>query len=153
MLKEDILQHSAVMAGIEGPKILWESLKGKKVKTSDGEELGEIKEITQNYIRVERGTFSKEKNWIPKYVADAYDGKVLWLLVTKDDFTKSYVHGEEPPTQQYFRDLETFKASPYGKKVVYLPDFDQNIRLTEERTAAATASPREDNYKNIRELD
>jgi hypothetical protein len=141
------------MAGTEGPKILWESLKGKKVKTSDGEELGEIKELTQNYILVERGTFSKEKNWIPKYVADAYDGKVLWLLVTKDDFTKSYVHGEEPPTQQYIRDFETFKASPYGKKVVYLPDFEQNIRLTEERTAAATATSGEDDYKNIRELD
>ena len=140
------------MAGIEGPKILWESLKGKKVKTTDGEELGEIKEITQNHFLVERGTFNKEKNWIPKYVADAYDGKVLWLLVTKDDFIKSYVHGEEPPAQQYMRDFETFKASPSGKKVVYLPDFEQNIRLTEERTAA-TANSGENDYKNIRELD
>lgn len=141
------------MAGIEGPKILWESLKGKKVKTSDGEELGEIKEIAQNYILVERGTFSKEKNWFPKYVADAYDGKVLWLLVTKEDFTKSYVHGEEPPAQQYIRDFETFKASPFGKKLVHLADFEQNIRLTEERTAAAGAASGEDDYKNIREVD
>ena len=152
MLKADILQRFNIMAGIEGPKILWDSLKGKKVKTSDGQELGEIKEIAQNYIYVEKGTFSKEKVWIPKYIADAYDGKVLWLLVTKDDFTKSYVYGEEPPAQQYARDFETFKASPYGKKAVYLPDFEQNIRLTEERTEAAAASG-QDNYKNIRNVE
>ena len=62
-----------------GPTTLWKTLKGKNVKTNDGKDLGEIKEISDNYIRVEKGTFRKESFWIPKYVADAFDGKTLWL--------------------------------------------------------------------------
>src|SRR5918911_1391558 len=119
------------MAGSEGPKILWESLKGKKVKSSDGQEFGEIKEITQNYIRVDKGTINKDRIWIPKYIADAYDGKVLWLLVNGEDVMKSYVYGEEPPVQQYNQDFESFKATPDGQRTVYLPDFGQNIRIKE----------------------
>jgi hypothetical protein len=128
----------------EGPTILWDQLKGKKVKTNDGQEVGEIKEVSQNYLRLEKGVVNKDKFWIPKYVADAYDGKVLWLLVSSEDVTKGYMCGNEPQVQEYTRDFETFKASPFGQKAVYLPDFNQNIRMTEERT---------NEYKNIRELD
>lgn len=128
----------------EGPTILWDQLKGKKVKTNDGQEVGEIKEVSQNYLRLEKGVVNKDKFWIPKYVADAYDGKVLWLLVSSEDVTKGYMYGNEPQVQEYTRDFETFRASPYGQKAVYLPDFNQNIRMTEERT---------NEYKNIRELD
>jgi hypothetical protein len=128
----------------EGPRILWDQLKGKKVRTNDGQEVGEIKEVSQNYLRLEKGMVNKDKFWIPKYVADAYDGKVLWLLVSSEDVTKGYMYGNEPQVQEYTRDFETFKASPFGQKAVYLPDFNQNIRMTEERT---------NEYKNIRELD
>ena len=137
------------MAGSEGPRMLWENLKGKKVKTSDGKELGEIKEISQNYLRVDKGIINKDRAWIPKYVADAYDGKVLWLLVTSEELMKSHIYGEEQPIQEYSRDFEAFKTTPYGQKAMYLPDFDQNIRMTEERTTSASA----EDYKNIRDLD
>jgi hypothetical protein len=69
---------------------LWEQLKGKKVKTNDGHDVGEIKEITQNSIRLEKGIVNKDKPWIPKYLADAYDGKVLWLVISNDDLAKGY---------------------------------------------------------------
>ena len=42
-----------------GPSVLWNVLKGKKVKTNDGKELGEINEFSQNYVRVEKGTLKK----------------------------------------------------------------------------------------------
>jgi sporulation protein YlmC with PRC-barrel domain len=41
--------HRFTIASNEGPRILWEQLKGKKVKTNDGHGVGEIKEIAQNY--------------------------------------------------------------------------------------------------------
>lgn len=137
------------MASSEGPSILWEQLKGKKVRTNDGQDLGEIKDISQNYVRVEKGVVNKDKTWIPKYVADAYDGRVLWLLVSSEDVMKAYAYGEEPAVQQYTRDFQTFRETPYGQKTVYLPDFEQNVRTTEETSAAATG----ENYKNIRDPD
>lgn len=38
----------------EGPAILWEQLKGKKVRTNDGRELGEIKDVDENYVRLRK---------------------------------------------------------------------------------------------------
>ena len=119
----------------EGPKILWEQLEGKKVKTSGGQDLGEIKEVTPEYMRLEKGIVGKDKFWIPKYVADAYDGKALWLLVSSDDVAKGYSYTTQPAREQHVREFETFRST-YGKKAAYLPDFEQNIRVTEEGAGA-----------------
>ena len=102
------------MASREGPTILWTMLKGKKVKSNDGKDVGEIKEVSQNFLRLEKGTVKKDKFWIPKYVADAYDGKVLWLLVTKDDLLN--YNRLEPSDEQYELDLKVFRTTPYRKK-------------------------------------
>ena len=95
----------------EGPTIMWNMLKGKKVKTNNGKDVGEIKEISQNFLRIEKGTISKDKFWIPKYVADAYDGKTLWLLVGEEQLLQRYLYGEEPPAEQHTKDYEAFKTS------------------------------------------
>lgn len=128
----------------EGPKILWQELKGKKVKTNDGQDLGQIKEVVPNYIRLEKGVVNKDRYWVPKYVADAFDGKVLWLLVSSDDIARGYAYTTQPEKEQYAREFETFRTTPYGQGATYLPDFDQNIRMTEERAT---------DYRNIRDLD
>jgi len=123
-----------------GPTTLWKTLKGKNVKTNDGEDLGEVKEVSENYLHIEKGTIHKEKFWIPKYVADAFDGKTLWLLMGEEELRGKYQYGKEPPSgDQYTKDFETFKGTPYGQNANYAADFNENIRLVE-------------NYKNIRDL-
>jgi hypothetical protein len=134
------------MVSSEGPSILWEQLMGKSVRTSDGEDLGEIKKVSKSYILLEKGVISKDKIWIPKYIADAYDGKVLWLLVSREDVRKGYVYGEEPAVQQYTRDFEKFRSTPLGQKGAYSPDFEQNIRTIEGKNVTS-----EESYKNIRD--
>jgi hypothetical protein len=133
------------MAG-KGPAILWEQLKGKKVKTNDGQDLGEIKEVAQGYIRFEKGVVSKDRYWVPKYVADAYDGNVLWLLVSSDDVARGYSYTTRPAEEQYAREFETFKTMPYGQKAAYLPDIDENIHMTGERMTS-----RSKEYRNFRD--
>jgi hypothetical protein len=123
-----------------GPTTLWKALKGRDVKTNDGKDLGEIKDIADNYIHVQKGTIHKESFWIPKYIADAFDGKTLWLLIDEEELREKYQYGKEPPQgDQYEKDFESFKGTSYGQKGSYGTDFDQNIRVVE-------------NYKNIRDL-
>jgi hypothetical protein len=129
-----------------GPSVTWDVLKGKKVKTKDGKELGEIKEFSQNYIRVEKGTLRKDSYWVPKYVADAYDGNTLWLLISEEEVLERFKYGEKegefkegPSTEQYTRDLETFRGSPTGKDREYRAYLEKSIRVVE-------------NYENIRDF-
>ena len=129
-----------------GPSVLWDVLKGKKVKTNDGKEMGEIKEFSQNYVKVEKGTIRKDSVWIPKYVGDAYDGHTLWLLLSEQEVLERFKYGEKegefkeaPSPEQYTNDFETFRGSPAGKDREYRSDLDESIRLVE-------------NYKNIRDF-
>jgi hypothetical protein len=140
----------------EGPTVLWNMLKGKKAKTNDGKDVGEIKEISQNFLRIEKGTISKDKFWIPKYVADAYDGKTLWLLVSEEHLLQRYLYGEEPPAEQYTKDFETFKTSPHGQKAPSRTDYDKSVRVIDERPTSGTITQQEDTetgYKSVRDLE
>ena len=128
-----------------GPTVLWDVLKGKKVKTSDGKELGEIKEFSQNYVRVEKGTVRKDSVWIPKYVGDAFDGHTLWLLISEEEVLDRFKDGEKEgefkettSNEQYTKEFETFRTSPAGKNREYRSDLDESIRMVE-------------NYENIRD--
>ena len=123
-----------------GPTILWSMLKDKKVITNDGKDIGEIKDISDNYIRLEKGSIKKDKFWIPKYTADAYDGKHLWLLINEEEVHSKYEYGDESPTgEEYKKGLESFKSASSGQKGEYNSDFEERIRIIE-------------NYKNIRDL-
>jgi hypothetical protein len=140
----------------EGPTVLWNMLKGKKVKTNDGNDVGEIEDVSQNFIRIEKGTFSKDKYWIPKYLADAYDGKRLWLLVSEEHLLQRYLYGEEPPAEQYTKDYETFKTGPDGQKAPSRTDYDQTVRVIDERPTSGTIpepEKTETGYKNVRDID
>jgi len=113
-----------------GPTTLWKTVKGKDVRTNDGADLGEIKDISNNYIRVEKGTIHKESFWIPKYIADAFDGKTLWLLMDEGELRGRYQYGTEPPsTDQYTKDFEKFKETPYGQKGNYDAEFNTKIMM------------------------
>ena len=115
-------------------------LKGKKVITNDGKDIGEIKDISDNYIRLEKGSIKKDKFWIPKYTADAYDGKHLWLLINEEEVHSKHVYGDESPRgEEYTKGLESFKSSSSGQKGEYSSGFEERIRIIE-------------NYKNIRDL-
>ncbi|MEP6575716.1 MAG: hypothetical protein ABJB85_04740 [Nitrososphaerota archaeon] len=137
---------------IAGPTVLWGELKGKKVKSNDGKDLGDIDKLSQNYIKLEKGTIKKEKFWIPKYLADAFDGKVLWLLMSEEETRAKYQYGEEEPTaQQYETDFGSFKSSPYGQDRTW---DNEKVNVTSERTVGLPTKPADsdEDYKNIREL-
>jgi hypothetical protein len=136
---------------IEGPTVLWGELKGKKVKSNDGKDLGDIDKISQNYIKLEKGTIKKEHFWVPKYLADAFDGKVLWFLTGEEETRAKFQYGEEPPVEQYEKDFGSFKTSSYGQNRTWDAE---KVNVTPERTVGIPAKPgdSDENYKNVRDL-
>jgi hypothetical protein len=123
-----------------GPTRTWKTINGKKVKSKDGKDIGEIKKISENHLLLEHGRVHKHRFWIPKYVTDAFDGKILWLMLSEEEVRGRYQYGIEPPTQEnYANEFEHFRKTQYGQKISYASDFNENIRVVE-------------NYSNIRDL-
>jgi hypothetical protein len=121
---------------IEGPTVLWSELKDKKVKSNDDKKLGRIKRISDNHFKIEKGLVSKKTFWIPKNIADAYDGKYIWLSSNEEQIHDKFFYGEEPPESDQ-------TGSPINK-----------IRLVNERMAGVSTEPADssERYKNIRDL-
>ena len=121
---------------IAGPTVLWSELKDKKVKSNDDKKLGRIKRISDNHFKIEKGLVMKKSFWIPKNIADAYDGKYIWLSSNEEQIHDKFFYGEEPPESDQ-------TGSPINK-----------IRLVNERMAGVSTEPADssERYKNIRDL-
>ena len=131
---------------ISGPSILWDEMKDKTVKSVDGEKMGKIEKISQNHIMIEEGLIKKKKFWIPKFLADVYDGKFLWLDIKKEELRQRYYYDQEPAESQYDLDRSEFNTK-YGKNKS--ASSNEKIRLkegVEEKTKSKKG------YKNIRDL-
>jgi hypothetical protein len=130
----------------QGPTVLWGELKGKKVKSNDGENLGQISKISQNYIRLEKGSVKKDKYWVPKYYADSYDGKILWLSEGEEEVRSKFRYGKEPSPDQFQQDADSFKASHDKSQ-------DWDVKSVEV-TKGVPSKPKETRtgYKNVRDL-
>ena len=120
---------------IVGPTVLWSELKNTKVKSNDGKKLGKIKKISQNHFRIEKGSVGKKSFWIPKNLADAYDGEYLWLTNNEEEIRGKFFYGEEPSVDEQIVSSE-------------------GIKVVKERMAGIPTQPSDqsDRYKNVRDL-
>ena len=120
---------------IAGPTVLWSELKNTKVKSNDGKKLGKIKKISQNHFRIEKGSVGKKSFWVPKNLADAYDGEYLWLSNNEEEIRGKFFYGEEPSVDEQIVSSE-------------------GIKVVKERVAGIPTQPSDqsDGYKNVRDL-
>jgi hypothetical protein len=120
---------------ITGPTVLWTDLNDVKVKSNDGKKLGKIKKISQNHFRVEKGSIGKKSFWVPKNLADAYDGDYLWLTNNEEEIHDKFLYGEEPSVDDKITPIE-------------------RIKMVNERMKGIPTDKRDssEQYKNMRDL-
>jgi len=121
---------------IAGPTVLWSEIKDKKVKSNDGKTLGRIEKISQNHFKIEKGRIRKNSFWVLKKLADAYDGKYVWLSSDEAQIHDKFFYGEEPPESDQ-------TGSPVNR-----------IRFVDKRMAGIpTPVDSSEEYKNIRDVE
>jgi uncharacterized protein (TIGR02271 family) len=76
----------------------WNDVIKKEARGSGEEDLGEVQEVGQNYVLVQRGMINKEKFYIPRDMAESYDGDVLRFCISEED-AKSRFLRDSPPTE------------------------------------------------------
>jgi hypothetical protein len=84
-------------------QLSWDKMIGKKVKSSDKKDLGDIESVATDYVEVKEGIVSKKRYYIPKYYIQGFDGDHLYTSLTKDEI-KDRFERESPPSSS---DLQT----------------------------------------------
>jgi hypothetical protein len=73
------------MASSTSSSIDWSDITKKEARGSNDEDLGEVQEVGQNYVLVQRGMVNKKKFYIPRDLAESYDGTVLRFRISEED--------------------------------------------------------------------
>ena len=118
----------------------WNDVTKKVARGSNDEDLGEVQEVGPNYVLVQKGMINKEKFYIPKDMADSYDGTVLHFRISKEDAKSKYMTDSPPPatsTQE-----RTTPSMPRQRQE--RTEEETTVPLTEEKLGVSkTASSRE----------
>jgi uncharacterized protein (TIGR02271 family) len=118
----------------------WNDVTKKEARGSDDEDLGEVQEVGPNYVLVQKGMINKEKFYIPKDMADSYDGTVLHFRISKEDAKSKYMTDSPPPATS--TQDRTTPSMP--KQRQERTEQETTVPLTEERLGVSkTASSRE----------
>ncbi len=80
-----------------GSDIDWNDVIKKEVRGSNDEDLGEVQEIVNVCVLVQRGIINKEKFYIPQNHAESYDGSILRFRISKEEMN-TYAEGSSPPS-------------------------------------------------------
>jgi hypothetical protein len=118
--------------------ISWDKAIGKKVKSSDDQDLGKLQSITKEYIQTKEGTIGKNYYYIPKYYIQGYDGDTIWVSLTKVE-VKSRFEGEKDPPASTFETPEYLERRTTITK--QYPDFETNIPAYAGGGRSATTAP------------
>jgi uncharacterized protein (TIGR02271 family) len=86
-----------------GKTIEWNDVIKKEARGSNDDDLGEVQEVGQTYVVTQKGTIKKEKLYIPKYLAEGYDGDVLRFKLTEAEAKNKFVRDTPPSVQEYSR--------------------------------------------------
>ena len=75
----------------------WADVIKKEARSIKDEDLGEVQEIDESYVFIQRGTISKDKFFIPIDMIDRYDGNMLRFKISEEEMKTKYFHGSLPP--------------------------------------------------------
>lgn len=78
------------MAGEQG-SINWNEVIKKEARGKNDEDLGEVQEIGDTYVLVQKGLINKEMFYIPQDEVESYDGDVLRFKLSEDDIRSKYL--------------------------------------------------------------
>ena len=78
-------------------------LSRKEARGLNNYDLGEVQEVGQTYVVTQKGTIKKEKFYIPKYLAEGYDGEVLRFRVSEEDAINNFARDLPPSADEYYK--------------------------------------------------
>ena len=76
----------------------WSNVIKKEARGSNDEDLGEVQEVGDNYVLVQRGMINKDKFYIPKDQVESYDGSVLRFRISEEDAKNRFLGDSLPPS-------------------------------------------------------
>jgi uncharacterized protein (TIGR02271 family) len=104
----------------------WNDTIKKEARGSNDEDLGEVQEVTDGYVLVQKGMINKKKFYIPQDQVESYDGSVLRFTISEDEIKNKYMSDVPPPPSSF--------TKPTSSRIQRSEDNDKDFKQGEEDT-------------------
>lgn len=106
-------------------KINWDNVLKKEVIGTDGLDLGEVAEVGNNFVIIQKGLLNKKRYIIPISTVENFDGDILRVKVDENDLLEY-----EEPIDPQFKDYSTFKSSDMSGEIeTKIPVIGENLEI------------------------
>ena len=68
----------------------WDEALDKTAKSINNKEIGKIKDISQDYIHIQKGLVEKDHYLVPKYFVEGYEDDDIILSLTEDEIKDKF---------------------------------------------------------------
>lgn len=93
-----------VEEGSYSSHIDWNDVIKKEARGINDEDLGEVKEVGDTYVLVQKGVINKEKYYVPQNEVESYDGNILRFKLSEEEIKSKYLGDSPPLTRNTERD-------------------------------------------------
>ena len=105
----------------------WNDTIKKEAEGINGEDFGEVQEVSNGSVLVQRGIINKEKFLIPQELVESYDGDIVRFRISEDDMLSKYREGDSVAASESVETETTQDIVQSEEKI------EETIPLTEER--------------------
>ena len=107
--------------------INWNDTIKKEAEGINGEDFGEVQEVSNGSVLVQRGIINKERFLIPQELSESYDGDIVRFRISEDELFSKYREGDSVAAANTM-ETETTQDSVHNEEKT-----EETIPLTEER--------------------
>jgi uncharacterized protein (TIGR02271 family) len=139
------------------PNIDWNDVIKKEAKGLKDIDLGEVHEVTNGYVLVQKGLIHKEKFYIPQDQVESYNGHVLRFKISADEINR-YAGDSHPASieDQYESTIEIDSGggSAGGLEIeeTEVPLTDEKLEVSKETQQSQTTITKEP-VKEIKKVE
>jgi uncharacterized protein (TIGR02271 family) len=105
----------------------WNDTIKKEAEGLNGEDFGEVQDVSNGFVLVQRGIINKERFLIPQGLADSYDGDIVRFSISENDMLNKYREGADVEVGTVDTEQDMTTQDNVQKTV------EETIPLTEER--------------------
>jgi uncharacterized protein (TIGR02271 family) len=130
------------MSREEARNINWNEVIKKEARGKNDEDLGEVQEVGDTYILVQKGLINKEKFYIPQNEVESYSGDILRFRLSEEDIKSKYLQDSPPlPSSAHSTNgIEKNQAKQEESESSHVPLIEENLNISKREVTYKEAT-------------
>ncbi|HEU4446009.1 MAG TPA: YsnF/AvaK domain-containing protein [Nitrososphaeraceae archaeon] len=126
----------------EEGRIDWNDVIKKEARGKNDEDLGEVQEVGDTYVLVQKGLINKDKFYIPQSEVESYDGDVLRFKLSEDDIRSKYLGDIPPPISSIGDNIKNREnnAKQEGSESTRVPLVEEKLNVSKKEVTYKEAT-------------